>query len=160
MSIKTADLYDQFGEDLRVTEPGFRSYGGHTKAHGLVKTLRVFEDNSLVRRQLEQPGKGRVLVVDGAGSMRCALLGDNLAQLGVDNGWSGIVVQGCIRDSAEIATMPIGVWALDTNPRKSIKLDRGEEDVDLALAGVPVSPGDWLYADEDGIVIAESALNV
>ncbi len=160
MSMKTADLYDQFGEDLRVAEPGFRSYGGHTRAHGPVKTLRVFEDNSFVRKLLGQPGQGRMLVVDGGGSMRCALLGDNLAKLGVENGWAGVIVQGCIRDSEDIAAMPIGVWALGTNPRKSIKLDRGQEDIDLALAGVPVSPGDWIYADADGIVVAEAELSV
>ncbi|MGA1598601.1 MAG: ribonuclease E activity regulator RraA [bacterium] len=158
MTFTTADLYDQHEETLRVVAPGFRSYGGHSRVAGAAKTLRVFEDNSLVRKLLEQPGGGRVLVVDGGRSMRCALLGDNLARLGVENGWIGVVVQGCIRDSAEIRSMPLGVWALGTNPRKSIKRGRGEVEVEIELGGVALRPGDWLYADEDGIVIAEGPL--
>ena len=123
-----------------------------------MSTLSVYEDNSLVRRTLDSPGNGKVLVVDGGGSLRCALLGDILAQLGIDSGWSGVVINGCIRDSKAISKMPIGVMALATNPVRSSKQDRGESNIELAFAGIAIRPGDWLYTDEDGFAVAESRL--
>ncbi|MGE0857950.1 MAG: ribonuclease E activity regulator RraA [Gammaproteobacteria bacterium] len=155
----TADLYDAHGEALRVMAPIFRDYGGSESFAGEVVTLKVFEDNSLVRAALEEPGEGRVLVVDGGGSLRCALVGDNLAELGAKNGWAGIVVYGCIRDSAPIAAIAIGVKAIATNPRKSVKKGEGERGVTLRFAEVTIEPGDYLYADVDGVVLAKGKLH-
>lgn len=154
----TADLYDAYGESLRVLAPLFRDFGGVRAFAGPVSTVKVHEDNSLVRDALEEPGEGRVLVVDGGGSLRCALVGDNLAQLGHDRGWAGIVVYGCIRDAGPIAGIPIGVKALATNPRKSVKKGAGERDVTVRFAEALIAPGDFLYADDDGIVVAEHSL--
>ncbi|MFT4583203.1 MAG: regulator of ribonuclease activity A [Gammaproteobacteria bacterium] len=155
MTKPTADLYDEHGEALRVLAPIFRDFGGIHSFEGPVSTLKVYEDNSLVRSALEEDGQGRVLVVDGAGSLRCALVGDNLAALGARNKWAGIVVFGCIRDSIPIREIKIGVKALATNPRKSVKKGLGERDIDVRFADVALSPGDYLYADPDGIVVAD-----
>ena len=155
----TADLYDTHGEALRVLAPMFRDFGGlHTFA-GPVATLKVYEDNSLVRSALEEPGQGRVLVVDGGGSLRCALVGDNLAALGHKNGWAGIVVYGCIRDATPIGAIAIGVKAIATNPRKSVKKGEGARDVIVRFAEVIIAPGDYLYADVDGVVVADRKLH-
>ncbi len=155
MTFATADLYDEYGGKLKIMTPMFRDYGGKLKFCGPASTVRAFEDNSLVRAALEEPGEGRVLIVDGGASLKCALLGDMLAELGRDNGWEGIIVYGCIRDSAVIASMHIGVKALNTNPRKSVKKGIGERDVAVSFADVIISPGDYVYADEDGIVVSE-----
>ncbi len=154
----TADLCDEFGEGVRVAEPVFRDYGGASSFRGPVATVRVFEDNVLVREALEEDGRGRVLVVDGGGSTRCALVGGRLAALAHENGWAGIFVNGCIRDSAEMSPLPIGVKALNTSPRKSAKEGTGERNVPVDFAGIEVSSGEYLYADEDGIVVAEHDL--
>ena len=156
--IATADLYDAHGEKLQVAAPLFRDFGGHTSFAGEVVTVKVHEDNSLVRATLETAGAGRVLVVDGGGSLRCALVGDVLAELGARNGWAGIVVYGCIRDAGPIGKLAIGVKALATNPRKSVKNGAGEVGTVLRFAEVVVRPGGYLYADADGIVIADSRL--
>lgn len=153
--LKTADLYDIHEEALQICSPLFRHYGGHRTFHGPVATLKCFEDNSLVRDQLAQPGGGRVLVVDAGGSLRCAMLGDRLAQLAVDNGWCGILLYGCIRDALEIGGMPLGILALATHPRKSMKQGVGEVGGALDFAGVKFRPGEWLYADEDGVVVLD-----
>jgi regulator of ribonuclease activity A len=158
MDFQTADLCDQHEGKVRVLAPMFRSYGGRRAFHGAIATLKLFEDNSLVRKALESPGNGRVLVVDGGGSLRCALVGDQLAQLGVKNGWAGIVVWGCIRDSRAIGQMDIGVFALATHPQKSVKRGAGEADLPVSFGGVNFFPGHHLYADEDGVIVAESAL--
>ncbi|MGD8913647.1 MAG: ribonuclease E activity regulator RraA [Candidatus Thiodiazotropha sp.] len=154
---KTADLCDLHEEHLQVCNPGFRHYGGFKAFHGPIATLKCFEDNSKVREQLDQAGEGRVLVVDGGGSLRCALLGDILAQKAVDNGWAGILVNGCIRDATEIGGMSLGVMSLATNPRKSVKKGMGDTGVEVKFSGVTFRPGEWLYADEDGIVVLQSA---
>lgn len=158
MTIKTTDICDEHSDSLRVMAPIFLDYGAVRAFGGPVSTVKVFEDNSLVRSALEESGEGRVLVVDGGGSLRCALLGDNLAELGRRNNWAGIVVYGCIRDSADIAEIDIGVKALNTNPLKSVKKGIGERDVPVSFAGVTVRPGDHLYADEDGVILSEVAL--
>jgi regulator of ribonuclease activity A len=154
----TADLYDEFGEQLQVAEPVFRDYGWHLRFGGPIATVKVFEDNSLVRGMLETPGHGRVLVVDGGGSLRCALVGDNVAALARDNGWAGVIVYGCIRDSAAIGKMSVGLKALNTNPRKSVKRGEGEHNIPVTFAGVTFTPGHFVYVDEDGIVVAEHPL--
>lgn len=158
MSFATADLYDEHEESLQIATPMFNDYGGKKSFSGPASTVKVFEDNSLVRAALEEPGEGRVLIVDGEGSLRCALVGDMLAVLGKDNGWQGIVVYGCIRDSSVIADIDIGVKALNTNPRKSVKKGIGERDVRVAFADVTINPGDYIYADADGVVISANKL--
>ena len=159
MDIATADLCDAHGKNIRVAEPIFNSYGGRAAFAGPIRTLRLLEDNSLVRSALEQPGDGAVLVVDGGGSRNCALLGDLLGALAVRNNWTGIVINGCIRDSKQIATMDLGVLALATHPRKSRKQNRGEADVTINIAGIAVAPGNYLYADEDGLIVADTTLD-
>jgi regulator of ribonuclease activity A len=154
----TADLFDTHGDVLRVAAPIFRDFGGVRMFEGPVATVKVFEDNSLVRRALEEPGSSHVLVVDGGGSLRCALVGDMLALLGEKNGWSGLLVYGCIRDAVAIGNVPIGVKALATNPRKSVKNDAGERNVEVQFADIAIRPGDYIYADEDGVVVAESEI--
>ena len=158
MDFKTTDLCDDHSDHLQIAEPVFGDYGGRIAFGGPITTLKVFEDNSLVREALEQPGEGRVLVVDGGGSLRCALLGDQLAELGESNGWAGVVVNGCIRDSADIGEINIGVKALATHPLKSVKRGVGERDVPVRFAGVQFTPGHILYADEDGLIVSETAL--
>lgn len=155
---KTADLYDEFADRLQVAEPLFRDFGGVRTFSGPIATIKCFEDNSLVREALEQPGEGRVLVVDGGGSRRCALVGDRLGALGRDNGWSGILVFGCIRDREELSGIGIGLKALATNPRKSVKRGEGQRDLSVSFAGVNFHPGHWLYADPDGVVVCEEKL--
>lgn len=159
MDFQTADLCDKFEDRVRsgeigILEPLLNAYGGRAAFHGRIATLKLFEDNSLVRRALESPGAGRVLVVDGGGSLRCAMVGDQLAALGVKNGWSGIVVYGCIRDARAIGEMDIGVLALDTHPLKSIKKNTGEADIPVRFGGVTFTPGHFLYADEDGVLLS------
>ncbi len=154
MTILTADLCDEFAADLQVADPVFRIYGGRRNFGGQVVTLRVFEDNPLLKSALEEPGLGRVLVVDGGASQRCALLGGNIARLAAENGWSGVIINGCIRDRAEVDATDIGVRALNTCPRRSRKQGLGDRDVDLFVAGVDVRPGDYLFADDDGIVVS------
>lgn len=160
MSFATADLYDKYEEQLQIATPMFNDYGGKPQFSGPAATVKVFEDNSLVRGALEEPGDDKVLVVEGGGSMRCALLGDMLAELGIKNGWAGVIVYGCIRDSGVIGKMDIGVKALNTNPRKSVKKGQGERDVPVTFADITIEPGDFIYADEDGIVISKEKLDL
>ncbi len=160
MQIRTADLCDEHAADVRVAAPIFRDYGGNMAFKGPVSTVQVYEDNVLVRAALEESGAGRVLVVDGGGSLGCALVGDLLAALAQRNGWAGLVVHGCIRDSATVARLAIGVKALATNPLRSAKLGAGARDVPVSFAGLTFTPGHYLYADEDGIIVAEHALEL
>lgn len=156
----TTDLCDAH-PDLQVCSPIFHDYGVVAAFHGPVATLKVFEDNALVRSTLERPGEGRVLVVDGGGSLRCALVGGQLGTLGVKNGWAGILVYGCVRDRAELAALPIGVKALAAHPRKSEKgLHSSQAERMVEFAGARFVPDAWLYADGDGIVVAERALHL
>jgi len=163
MNTQTADLLDAHESrlndgTLHVVAPMFRSYGGRRAFHGRIATLKLFEDNSLVRKALAEPADGRVLVVDGGGSLRCALVGDQLAQLGVDNRWAGILVYGCIRDSRAISAMDIGVFALNTHPQKSVKKNAGDSNIPVTFGGVTFVPGQYLYADEDGVIVARETL--
>ena len=155
MSYATTDLTDSHPEAFQVAEPIFRDFGGRLAFHGPMVTLKLFEDNALVRGTLETPGEGRVLVVDGGGSLRCALLGDQLAELAVRNTWAGVVVYGCIRDSEAIGGLPLGVKALATHPVKSIKRGEGQRDIPVRFAGIQFRPGAWLYADGDGLILSD-----
>ena len=162
MSFKTPDLCDQYetelGQTVRVVAPMFQRYGGRASFSGQIVTLKLFEDNSLVREALGEDGTGKVLVVDGGGSLRCALMGDQLGILAQKNGWSGIVVYGCIRDSADINQLDIGVRALNTHPQKSVKKGIGDKNVKVTFGGVTFVPGEWLYADEDGVLVSAKPL--
>ncbi len=159
MTLKTADLCDEFTDVLDVVEPGFLMFGGNAAFSGPISTVKCFEDNSKVREQLSTPGHGRVLVVDAGGSRRCAMLGDMLAAMAVDNQWVGVIIYGLIRDSDDIKQMPIGVRALGTHPQKSEKKNTGEIDVEVRFHGVSFRPGDYLYADHDGIVVSSKNLS-
>jgi regulator of ribonuclease activity A len=154
----TADLCDAHS-DVRVLAPLFRDFGGKRAFAGRARTLRVHEDNALVRTALEMPGNGDVLVVDGGGSLRAALVGGNLGKLAQTHGWSGIVVHGAVRDSAELAQCAVGIKALAAIPRKSAKTGAGDHAVAVTFASVTIAPGEWVYADEDGIVVSERALH-
>ncbi len=159
MSTATTDISDAHPE-LPVCEPLFGDYGGKEKFFGPIRTLKIFEDNALVRSTLETPGKGAVLVVDGGGSIRCALVGGNLGVLAVKNGWAGIVVYGYVRDSEELSQQQVGIKALGAHPRKSEKgLHSGHIDKVVSFAGVTFKPGAWLYADADGIVVSDTAVH-
>lgn len=158
MEIQTADLCDGNEGAFRVVTPMFRSFGGRHSFGGPIATLKVFEDNTLVRNTLETPGEGRVLVVDGGGSMRCALVGDQLAVLAVNNDWAGIIVYGCIRDSRAIAGMNVGVFAMGTHPQKSVKKGVGESNLTVSFGGVDFVPGEYVYADADGVLVSSNPL--
>ncbi|HZZ11140.1 MAG TPA: ribonuclease E activity regulator RraA [Paraburkholderia sp.] len=164
MSFATADLCDAH-EDLlasgalRVLEPVFHLFSRTECFSGAACTLKVFEDNGLVRATLEEKGAGRVLVVDGGGSLRCALVGGNLAQLAEQNGWSGVLIHGCVRDALELNEVNVGIAALTTCPRRGQKLGLGERDVPVQLPGALVRPGEWLYVDIDGVLVASAPLD-
>ena len=158
MNFTTADLCDEFPESVKVAEPVLVRYGGMVRFGGQIETLRVFEDNGLVRATLETPGKGRVLVIDGGGSLRTALVGGRLAGLAHANGWAGVVVNGCIRDSMEVADIPIGIRALTTSPMRSAKDGAGMRGNTVAFAGLAFTPGHYLYSDEDGLLVASHSL--
>lgn len=145
-------------EQLHILAPMFQRYGGKQAFAGQIVTLKLFEDNSLVRAALGEPGTGKVLVIDGGGSLRCALLGDQLAEMAVKNGWEGVVVYGCIRDSAAINALPLGVRALNTHPLKTVKKNIGERDVNVTFGGVTLKPGEWLCADDDGVIVSTTPL--
>ncbi|KNC77396.1 regulator-ribonuclease activity [Sphaeroforma arctica JP610] len=157
-----ADLLDKYDNDrtIQVAQPLFTHYGSKCQFSGLIKTLDAFEDNTKVRKLLEGPGDGHVLVVDSKGSTRFAMLGDQLALLAVQNNWAGVLIHGCLRDSAIIKTLPIGVMALNTCPRKSVKQQKGTVDVELNFAGVSFRPGEYIYADEDGVLVTEKPLDI
>ena len=161
-SFATCDLCDAHEEDtsgaFRVLPPVFRDFGAAASFSGPVATVRCPEDNSRIREAVNSPGEGRVLVVEGAGSVRRALVGGNLAAAAAKNGWAGIVVDGAVRDAAELAAAGIGIKALALMPLRSVKRGEGQRDLAIEIQGVPVRPGDWLYADEDGIVVSSAPL--
>lgn len=163
ITFSTCDFCDSHRDDagvhFRVLPPVFRPFGGQLAFSGQVSTVRCHEDNSLVRAAVEQPGAGRVLVVDGGASMRRALMGGNLGQLAERNGWAGVVIDGCVRDLAELAPLKLGIRALAPMPVPPSKNGVGERDVAVLIQGVWVRPGDWLYADADGIVVCNRPLH-
>lgn len=159
-TFKTADLCDQYAETrhLQIAEPIFRAYGQKKVFSGTVTTLKVFEDNVLIRTLLSEPVQNGVLVIDGGGSHRCGLLGENLSRLAIENGWQGIIVYGCIRDTREIDSLPIGIRALHAHPLKSHKRGTGDRDCLITVAGVNFRSGSEVYVDEDGIVVSDDKL--
>jgi regulator of ribonuclease activity A len=158
MEFKTADLYDKHTDEVHVVEPGLRHFGGRRRFCGPIATLKVYEDNLLVHEQLKEPGEGRVLVIDGGGSLRSAIVGDILAQRAKDMGYAGYVIYGCARDVADCARIDIGLMALAANPTRPKKKGFGERGIPVAFGGVKFTPGEWLYADEDGILVCARKL--
>lgn len=152
-AVNTADLYDQRGDQLASVSLQFQSLGGRSHFSGPVRTIRCFQDNALVKSTLGSPGNGAVLVVDGGGSLGTALMGDMIAESAVANGWAGVVINGAIRDRLAIAELDLGVKALGSNPRKSLKAGAGEVDVDVVIDGVTFRPGAMVWCDPDGILV-------
>lgn len=163
MSFATCDLCDahknDFSGDFRVLPPVFKDFGGRSVFSGVVVTVKCHEDNTSVKAATDAPGLGRVLVVDGGGSLRRALLGGNLAAAAARNGWAGVVIDGCVRDVQELAAADVGIRALAAMPMPTEKRQMGQSDVPVMIQGVPVFPGDWLYADADGLVISRLRLD-
>jgi regulator of ribonuclease activity A len=149
----TADLVDDIGPDVRSCDLQLRQFGVRSEFAGRVTTVRCFEDNALLKSVLSEPGGGGVLVIDGDGSLHTALVGDVIAALGRDNGWSGLIINGAVRDASTLRTLDIGIKALGTNPRKSSKTGAGERDTPVEFGGVTFAPGDIAYSDDDGIVV-------
>jgi len=160
MSFTVPDICDDFLSELQILEPLFTGFGGKAKFSGEIVTIKCFEDNSFVKQTLATDGHGKVLVVDGGGSLRCALLGDMLGAMAADNGWQGILVYGCVRDVEILKGIDIGVRALKAYPLKSEKRNEGRLNIPLHFAGVDFKPGQYLYADENGIVVARAKLNL
>ena len=158
MNLRTADLVDEHEATLRCCDVQFRQFGGVARFAGPVRTIKCFEDNPLIKQTLSTPGEGAVLVVDGGGSLRCSLLGDYIAGLGVKNGWAGIIIWGAVRDTVALGQLPIGVKALGSNPLRSTKTGSGQRDVPVSFGGMVFRPNDWLYSDEDGIVVSDKRL--
>ena len=163
MEFATCDLCDAHEDQLAdgrltVLPPIFKAFGNRLRFAGPARTLKVFEDNVLVHAALETPGEGAVLVVDGGGSLRCALVGGNLGALAEKNGWAGILVNGCVRDSAELNACDVGIRALATHPRRSFRKGLGDPEIAVDIAGVTVRPGQWIYADEDGVLVSAAPL--
>lgn len=155
---QTADLCDEHTSEVQVSDMDFRSYGKKKRFSGKIETVKVFEDNVLFLEALETVPEGSVVVVDGGGSRRCALIGDRLARIAESRKLAGVIIYGCVRDSAELATIDIGVFALGTNPLKSRKKGEGERDLTLHFGGVTWKPGTYVYADEDGVIVSEKPL--
>lgn len=152
------ELCDRYPDDVRILEPMLGNFGGRERFFGQIVTIKAFEDNSLVREQVALPGEGRVLVVDGGGSMRRAMLGDMLAEKASANGWAGIIIYGCIRDVNAIADLDIGVQALGAHPLKTDKKGIGELNVVVRFGGVDFVPGEYCYADNNGVLVSQKPL--
>jgi regulator of ribonuclease activity A len=149
----TADLFDEHGDALQSCDLQFRQFGGRSRFSGRIVTVSCHQDNALLKSVLGEPGEGRVLVVDGGGSLHTALMGDLIAALAVRSGWSGAVINGAVRDVATLRTLDLGIKALGSNPRKSTKTGAGERDVTVSFGGVDFVPGDTVFSDDDGIVV-------
>ncbi|MEJ6393231.1 ribonuclease E activity regulator RraA [Gymnodinialimonas sp. 2305UL16-5] len=156
--MKTADLIDKHAAELKLIHLPFRSFGAKHSFAGPAQTVKCFEDNTSIRAELETPGEGRVLVVDAGGSTRIAVMGDILAALAIRNNWVGVVINGAIRDSAEIAMMDMLVFALATSPVKSAKHGFGKVGDIIDIGGANVAPGMWVYADPDGVLVSQQKL--
>lgn len=162
--LPTPDLCDNYENhseaNLRVLDPGFKNYGGRSAFYGEVVTIKCFEDNSVVKQLVGEPGHGKVIVMDGGASMRRAILGDMLAAKAAENGWAGLIINGCIRDCDEIGQVNLGVKALGTHPMKTEKRGIGDLNVPVTFAGHTIKPGEFVYADNNGILVSSIALDV
>ncbi|MEV5410756.1 ribonuclease E activity regulator RraA [Thermopolyspora sp. NPDC052614] len=155
MSFATADVYDERGDDLDSCDLQLRQYGGRRAFSGRIVTVRCHQDNALLKSVLSEPGEGRVLVVDGGGSVHTALMGDVIAGMAVANGWSGVIINGAVRDAAALRELDLGIKALGSNPRTSTKTGAGDRDVPVAFGGVTFHPGAELFSDDDGILVTK-----
>ena len=160
MNETTCDISDQLHPDVQYLEPVYKSYGGKTSFSGRIVTVKCYEDNSLVEEALKSNGKNSILVVDAGGSMNCAMLGDKRATDAIKNEWEGILVHGLIRDSATIKGMKIGILALGVCPLKSIKNGVGDSNLIVNFSGITFTPGEYLYADEDGVIVIKEKLSL
>jgi regulator of ribonuclease activity A len=158
MSFATSDLFDAHAEEVQVLELPLRGYGGLARFHGEVVTVKCHEDNSRVKELLASPGGGKVLVVDGGGSLRCALLGDLIATAALENGWRGVVIHGAVRDVSALAQLKLGVVALGSTPRKSVRRGAGQTGATITFGGVTFKPGCHVYVDADGLLVATRPL--
>lgn len=156
----TPDICDAYPDEVSVLQPMMKSYGGVASFYGEAVTIKCHEDNSLVKQQASTPGNGRVMVVDGGGSLRRALLGDMIAEAAVENGWAGLVIYGCVRDVDPLATLSLGVQALASVPVKTLKRDIGDLNIAVEFGGITINPGDYVYADNNGVVVAGKALDL
>lgn len=159
MVFNTPDLCDRFPERIRVATPLFRHFGARRKFSGRIETIKCYEDNVLIREAVVTPGQGKVLVIDGGGSLRSALVGDGVAEWAREHGWAGMLIYGCVRDIAALAKVDIGVLAIGVNPWQPGKRREGTRDIPVTFADVRFIPGEWIYADEDGVVITSEPLN-
>ena len=158
MKFVLPDLCDQYGDSLRVLSPMLKNFGGNNCFHGKISTIKCHEDNSFVADAVREEGDGSVLVVDGGGSLRCALLGDNLAAIAASNSWAGIIVFGCVRDVVALMDLSIGIQAIAPHPMKSVKRQVGLRDVEVSFGGVSFIPGQYVYADDNGVIVSEDEL--
>ena len=158
MKFVLPDLCDQYGDSLRVLSPMLKNFGGNNCFHGKISTIKCHEDNSFVADAVKEEGDGFVLVVDGGGSLRCALLGDNLAAIAASNSWAGIIVFGCVRDVAALKDISLGIQAIAPHPMKSVKRKVGLRDVEVSFGGVSFIPGQYVYADDNGVIVCEDEL--
>ena len=159
MKYLTPDLCDKYPDLVRVVEPIFKNYGGKSSFGGQTVTIKCYEDNSVVKETAGTAGNGKIIVVDGGGSLRRALLGDLIAENAVQNGWEGFIIYGCIRDVDDISTMNLGVKALNTNPLKTDKKGIGDLNIPVSFGGVTFKPGEYVYADSNGIIVSSKPLN-
>jgi len=160
MNFTVPDICDEYISQIQVLEPLFKPYGGRLKFRGEIVTIKCFEDNSLVKETLATDGGGKVMVVDGGGSLRCALLGDILGAMAEKNAWEGLLIYGCVRDVEFLKSIDIGVSALNCYPLKSNKRNEGQLNIPVRFAGVDFEPGQYLYADENGIVVSREKLDI
>ncbi|MDF2038150.1 ribonuclease E activity regulator RraA [Cytobacillus oceanisediminis] len=158
MDFKTADLCDDHSKELLICLQEFKSYGQKRKFSGPISTVRVFEDNVLVKEALESIPEGSVLVVDGGGSKRCALMGDRLGEIAQSRKLAGVIIYGCVRDTVELGSLDTGILALGSNPLKSRKEGKGDRNIPVTFGGIDWKPGEYVYADEDGVIVSSKAL--
>ena len=152
----TADLVDDIGPSVRSCDTQFRQFGARKQFCGVISTVQCFQDNALLKSVLSTPSDGGVLVIDGQGALHTALVGDVIAELARSHGWSGLIVYGAVRDSSTLAELDLGIKALGTNPRKSTKTGSGQENVTVHFGGITFVPGEYLYSDDDGIVVIDT----
>jgi len=160
MAIVTPDLCDAFPDLIQIAEPLFANFGAQDAFGGQIVTVKCFEDNSKVKEQIALPGKGKVLVVDGGGSLRCALLGDQVAAEAAKNGWEGVLIYGCVRDVDVLAETDLGIQALAAHPKKTEKRGLGDVNLPVTFAGLTFHPGHFIYADNNGVIISSQALSL
>lgn len=153
-SPKTADLVDDHDAEVKLCQLQFQLLGRRRRFHGRIATVKCFEDNALLKQRLGEPGEGRVLVVDAGASLRVALVGDLIAGLALKNGWSGLIINGAIRDSVELSALDFAVCALGRSPKKSSKKGTGDSEVTVNFGGVDFVPGHFVYADDDGVLVS------